>query len=253
MTKWSLLILQSVLTGALAGCGGPEPELDVESAASSLRSGFEVDFGDCTEMAGIGFVPAAAARARVPADIALAGDATSAIVVVRIANCEALSIDGHPRAGHTVAQIGLTMAAGDPTSDINNYTLWYDTDSPALAARLRAAGVDTRLVPRLEYEVEDGELSVRQPRSPRYRADGPVVMPTASPVPFVASWWQRRGARTVQMRTALPAIAFSGAQMTVTTPAGSELAQLIGGTSLGFAILDSYNAFDAAHMEVSVD
>jgi hypothetical protein len=41
--------------------------------------------------------------------------------------------------------------------------------------------------------------------------------------------------------------------MTVTTPAGSELAQLIGGTSLGFAILDSYNAFDAAHMVVSVD
>lgn len=253
MTKWWLIMGQSVLVSTWLGCGGQEPELDTESAARGLRGGFEVDFGDCTEMAGIGFVPAASARARVPADVALAGDTTSAIIVVRVANCTDLSIDGRPRAGHTVAQIGLTMAAGDPTSDINNYTLWYDTDSPVLAARLRAAGVDARLVPSLEYEVEDGELSIGQPRAPRYRADGPVVAPTSAPVPFVASWWQQRGGRTVQMRTTLPAIAFSGAQMTVTTPAGSDLAQLIGGTSLGFAILDSYNAFDAAHMVVSVD
>jgi hypothetical protein len=52
------------------------------------------------------------------------------------------------------------------------------------------------------------------------------------------------------MHSVFPQIRFSSASVTLTTPANSELAALIGGTSLQFAILDSYNGFDDALMEV---
>ena len=38
--------------------------------------------------------------------------------------------------------------------------------------------------------------------------------------------------------------------MTLTTPAGSALANLVGGTSYTFALLDSYNTFPSSHLEV---
>ena len=52
------------------------------------------------------------------------------------------------------------------------------------------------------------------------------------------------------MRTVLPLIRFGSGTMTLTTDPRSALGRLIGGASLTFPLLDSYNAFDSARMAV---
>lgn len=220
---------------------------------------FEVDFIGCTEYVGIGFVPAANARELVPTSYALAGDAENAIAVVRVVDCDGIAVDGKkPKAGK-LAQIGIMIAGGDASADINNYTAWFATDLGQLKGKLTAAGVDADL-DQLSFDfTPDGtgsgtiDIDVTPPHAPHFAADGTGIVPTSSPVPFVATWWFDGNHGTARMRTEFPAISFSGASVTVTTPAGSALADLAGSTSIDFGLLDSYNAFDEAHMVVTVD
>ena len=93
-------------------------------------------------------------------------------------------------------------------------------------------------------------IGASPPHGPSFTACGTATLPTAPPTTFIATWWQDVGSRSVAMRTTFPAIAFGTAHMTLTTPAGSALASLIGGTTLTFALLDSVNTFATAHMTV---
>ena len=224
-----------------------------------------MDFAGCREFAGIGKVPAANARPLVPARYALApsfdGDATQAVIVVRGSECSSTSVDGKKPAAARASQIGISIAGPgtDPTADINNYLLWYATDLGVLNGKLTADGVDAEVDQGLVFQFitpatppTTGVLTVATspPHGPAYTAHGPAVVPTAAPVPFVATWWQDGKKGSVEMRTVFPAIQFGSASMTLTTPANSALGALIGGTSLTFPFLDSFNAFPAAHMEV---
>jgi hypothetical protein len=92
---------------------------------------------------------------------------------------------------------------------------------------------------------------VNAKHDPDYQLLGTAIAPNAAPTAFTASWWYDGDAgEKIQMLTVFPAIRFGSASMTLTTPAGSELAALLGGTSLTFPVLDSFNAFPQAHMEV---
>jgi hypothetical protein len=53
------------------------------------------------------------------------------------------------------------------------------------------------------------------------------------------------------MDTTLPAIQFGGGSSTLFTDPENALGQLIGGATLTFPALDSYNSFPGAHMVVS--
>jgi hypothetical protein len=160
-----------------------------------------------------------------------------------------------------VSQIGISItgAGTDTTADINNYLLWYATDLGVLNGKLTAAGVDAEVDQSLLFQFitpsappTNGVLRLASspPHGPPYTAQGPAVVPTAAPVPFIATWWQDGKKGSVEMRTVFPAIKFGTATMTLTTPASSALGQLIGGTTLTFPFLDSFNAFPAAHMTV---
>lgn len=249
------LFLFGVLT--CAGCGDPasSESVSTESLAVSNKD-FDVDFAGCSEFAGIGFVPRASAAPLVPAGYTLAGTAENAVIVVRVASCDAVSVGGKQSSPGTVAQIGLSLVGGDATADINNYTLWYTTDHSLLHAKLTAAGVDAIKENDVEYSlaVSGGtgslDASSGTAQTPDYDVNGGVVVPTSSPTTFTASWWQNGQHGVVRSRTVFPDIRFSGASMTLTTPAGSALANLIGGTSLVFPLLDSHNGFDSAHLEV---
>lgn len=250
------LILFGVL--ACAGCGDPASSSEPVSEGSLALSNkdFDVDFAGCSEFAGIGFVPRANAAALVPAGYTLAGTAENAVIVVRVASCEAVSVDGKKASPGTVAQIGVSLVGGDATADINNYALWYTTDHSLLHAKLTAAGVDAIKENDLEYSlaVAGGtgslETSSSTAQTPSYDVNGGVIVPTSSPTTFTASWWQNGQHGVVRSRTVFPDIRFSGASMTLTTPAGSALANLLGGTTLTFALLDSHNAFATAQLEV---
>lgn len=231
--------------------------LCLPAAATCPRSGLDVDFVDCTEFAGLGLVPAANAQQLVPASYTVAGDGVDAILVVRVAQCDDVVIDGRSSGAGTVSQIGVNVAIPGSTADIDNYTLWYATDNARLKSRLTSAGAHAQMEPHLLYDVVlDGlgggtlEIDSSPGGAPAYEVLGTITEPTADPVPFVASWYVEGPRGTVTMTTTFPDIAFGLAQTTLQTPQGSELADLIGDTTLSFPILDSYNTFPGASMTV---
>lgn len=246
-----------VITSVLSGCGEPADPETTEIGQELVSRSTRVSFASCTEFAGIGFVSAANARALVPEQYELAGTAENAVIVVRVAECDKISIGGKPPKAGTVSQVGISVAPGDPTADINNYTLWVGTDLGLLHGKLRSMGVRSELDANLAYRFVptlpgQGSLAISAspPMGPHYSVTGTAMVPTAPPVPFTATWWADTAHGPVRMRTAFPAIRFGEATMTLTTDAGSSLAELVGDTTLTFALLDSYNAFDAAAMTI---
>jgi hypothetical protein len=258
-TVTSAVVVTMTMIGLGVACAPPGEDAggvgSVAQAASSRD--FDVDFSGCSELAAIGTVPAANARPLVPAGYVLAGDATNAVIVVRAVGCSGVSIDGDMPKAARLAQIGVTLVGPDATADINNYLLWFVTDLGQLHGKLAAAGLDPDSDQGLAYGFTPGgagagtlAVGTSPPHAPPFTAGGPAAVPAAAPVGFTANWWQDGQHGTVSMRTVLPAIRFGGATTTLTTPAGSALAALIGGTSMTFAVLDSYNTFSAAHLEV---
>jgi len=253
--------IQLLVMFSLVGCGGLPPESPTDRPTDGQGALFigdlNVDFAGCTESAGIGFVPAEKARPLVPARYVLAGDAANAVIVVRTVHCDQTTVGGLRSPPGSISQIGISLVGPDATADINNYTLWYTTTDPLLAAGLLAKGVKAELDPSLHITLlpsgTGGTLSVNDHPllAPAYQLAGAVVTPTAAPVSFTASWWQNGLGGTSQMRTVLPAIRFSTATTTLTTDPHSALGRLIGGSSLTFPLLDSYNSFASAQMVVS--
>lgn len=250
----------------LVACGPVENDsTEVEQTTGALElhnlvesHNLDVVFSACREFVGIGAVPAANARAVVPARYTLAGDATNAVIVVRAVDCGSTTLNGFKAPGSRVSQIGISITNGDPTADINNYLLWYSTDLALLDLKVELAGIDSEIDKNLSFKftpttgVGNGTLAVRSTplRAPSYAANGPATVPTAAAVPFIATWWQDNRHETETMRTVFPAIKFGTANATLTTPKGSALARLIGGTSLTFPFLNSFNSFPTAKMAV---
>lgn len=244
-------MLVAVTLGAGCGAEGLEPEAELEAlgeAESALsKKDFDVDFTGCAEFAGIGFVPAANARPLVPAPYALAGDARNALAVVRVASCQNAKLDGKSLGATITSQIGITLAGGDATADINNYTVAYATNQAKLHARLQAAGLKTDKSNDIQLLLAGTKLTAS---SSDFKVKGTSSVPTSAPTTFVASWWTDGRHGTVQARTAFPTIRFGSSSTTLTTQRCSDLAELLGGTSLTFPVLDSYNTFASAHLEV---
>lgn len=247
-----VLLLFGVSAGWNARC--------MRSQAASMPDGsadFPVEFTDCVESIGVTLVSTALARAYVPARFILVGEGQPVTpLVVRTASCRGISVTGHePKAGEIV-QIGLVIVPPDGTGDINNYTLWYYSSDAELATQLRKVGLSAQHVPTIDYDYEanDNSLFVRvpQPGSPRLALFG-TVQPSPDPAgSFLANWWQQVDAGSVKMSTNVPVINIGGAGLTLTTNPNGPLGQLIGSASTGFPLLQQFNTFTGAHMEVSV-
>ena len=237
--------------GAAPDSGATDESIGLREAALSNKD-FDVDYSGCAEFAGIGFVPRANAVPLVPAHYTLAGDANNAVIVVRVASCTSSVVDGKSLGTTLTSQIGLRVIGQDTTADINNYTLFFATNQARLHARFQGAGVDADKTNGISFSLSGGVLDVASssPHGPRFDVDGTAATPTSPGVQFVASWWADGNHGVVRSRTVLPNISFGGSSTTLTTPAGSALANLIGGTTLTFALLDSYNTFPSSHLEV---
>lgn len=221
-----------------------------------------VHFEDCTEFAGLTPVPIGNVRDLVPSHYEIAGETDGVgIVVFRTASCDGVSIDGGRARPGIVAQVGVNVVPPTGTGDINNYTLYYATNSVHLFARLIIAGVHARFVPGLVYEyTPDGTgtggdlfIDVPRPRNAAYELSGPESEPLPGDpgFPFVANWWRFAWQGDVVMETTIPNIRFGDASgVTVTTDAGSQIAQILGGTSANFPVLSVRGVFASADMEV---
>jgi hypothetical protein len=259
--------VSGVLALLVAGCAETAPVDDeggevTADAQQALNAGdsFDVDFEDCIESIGVGLVPTTNARALTPAQYILVGEADPVTpIVVRTSHCEEIRVNGQGSKEGSIVQIGAVIVPPDFTGDINNYTFWYYTDHKKLAKKLQDAGVAAKYVPDLEYDYDPGcsghpaELKVKVPAgygAPRLKLKGTVVesqMPAGS---FDANWWRESQVAGVKMATNVPIIDIGSANLQLTNANGA-LAQLIGGDTLGFPILQQFNTFDDAEMNVT--
>jgi hypothetical protein len=216
---------------------------------------FAVEFQDCVESIGVTLVPTERVRLYVPAQFILAGEGQPVTpLVVRTTRCNGIGVDGGKPAQGEIVQIGAVLVPPDGTGDINNYTLWYYTSDEKLATKLRRVGVSAQHVPTIDYDLDlDGNsllVCVPKPGAPRFILSG-TVQPSPNPAgSFLANWWQQVEAGNVKMSTNVPVINIGGADLTLTTAPNSPLGQLIGGSVTGFPILQQFNTFAAARMEV---
>jgi len=234
-----LIVVGLAMTAARAGASSPHAD---------------IQFTDCIESIGVGLVATEAARALVPARFALAGDGQPVTpLVVRTADCGGISVEGRRARAGTIMQIGAVIVPPDFTGDINNYTILYYTTDAGLAILLNLAGVEAQYVPTLTDDYNAGQLHVRVPRPgfPVVSVDGAVVESHVPAGSFRANWWQAAAHGVVKMDTNVPAIAIGTANLVLTTNPRGPLGQLIGGDSIGFPILQQFNLFSTAHMEVS--
>jgi hypothetical protein len=240
----------------ITGVGGVANAGQATAAVPGAPS-FDVEFTDCSELASITTITVAKARTVVPASFTLAGDASGAPFVVRVAHCRAVSVDGSAPEAATVGQLGVSIVSPDGSGDINNYTAWYYTTSLRLAVRLQLLGVPAEWVPRLGYDLVPGSANSGTLRidlaagHPAFRVTAPVVEPVAAAVAFQANWWIQSGTQRTKMSTPIPALRFGSAAAILTTARVGRLGQILDRSTATFALLDSYNRFAQAHMTVT--
>ncbi|AUX29687.1 MULTISPECIES: hypothetical protein [Sorangium] len=249
-----LLSLACVLVAGCAVDAG-DPELTAE-AQQEIRA-FSVNFTNVVETVGLELVPTDEARALVPDEFVLAGEADPVTpITVRTAHADGISVNGGTATPGSVVQIGLLVVPPDGTGDVNSYTLWYYTDHALLALKLIQAGFLAQYVPNLEYDVSltDSDIYVRVPfpGSPRLVVEGSIAPSGAPPAPFVANWWVSTWHGPVKQATTISSLLFGGADVSLATNAGNALGGLIGGSTAEFTVLDSFNQFPSAQTTVAL-
>ena len=231
------------------------------SYAQAQPRSFDVTFHNCTEFVGIGPVSLTEAQALVPPAFSIVNAGGSALIVVRISNCQGVGVGGSPSVPGTIAHIGINIAPPDGMGDINNYTIIYASNVGALVNALRATGLPAQHDADLLYEftrdsIATGNLlGIATPDpGPTWHVYGRESDPApGSAFPFRAIWWFQSPSRTLRMDTGFPAIAFGTAQVSFQTLGASVLTRLIGGhTIASFPGLSVRGVFDNAQMTVTV-
>jgi hypothetical protein len=244
MVSLALLLLLMVTTGN-----------KISLIAQSSEPDFTVDFTDCVESIGVTLVSTSIARMYVPNQFILVGEGGPVTpLVVRTARCNEIAPEGYKPKAAEIVQIGAVIVPPDFTGDINNYTIWYSTSSEKLATQLRKIGVDAQLVPTLDYLFDpmSSSLSVNVPTpgEPRLTLSG-TVQPSTNPAgSFTANWWQATSCVVVKMSTNVPVISIGEANLFLTADKTGPLGQLIGGGSIGFPVIQQFNTFPNARMQV---
>lgn len=223
--------------------------------AQSSPPGFAVEFSDCVESIGVTMISTSTARAYVPNQFILAGEGQPVTpLVVRTARCNGVAMAGQRAKTEDIVQIGAVIVPPDFTGDINNYTIWYSTSSEKLATQLGRVGVNAQLVPTIDYQYQSGNSSfsvtVPMPGEPRFMLTGTVQPSSTSAGEFIANWWQETSEGVVKMSTNVPIIKIGIANLTLNTDETGPLGQVIGASSTGFPIIQQFNTFANARMQV---
>ena len=234
-------------------------------AAPAFAAPLTVKFSQCSEFVGLVPIPAARAQALLPARYTLVVDAAgTARLVVRMTDCQAVRVGALPARAGRLAQAGLLIVspdgtASDPNTGINNYTLTYASNVPALALGLQAQGVPAALDAGMEYDVKPplgagsalyAAVAPELGDSTRFFLDGSVNTPTFATT-FLANWWRVDGRHQIRMQTDFPTIAFDFASsVAFTTNSANMLGQLTGTNRVTSFAITYRGMYDAATMVV---
>ena len=247
----------SVRTAVLAACA--------IGAVPAFAAPLTVKFSQCSEFVGLVPIPAAKAQALLPARYTLVVDAANtARLVVRMTDCQAIRVGALPARAGRLAQAGLLIVspdgtASDPNTGINNYTLTYASNVPALVLGLASQGVPAALDAQMEYVVNPPQgagsalyaaVAPEIGDSTRFFLDGSVNTPTFATT-FLANWWRVDGKRQIRMQTDFPTIAFDFASsVAFTTNSANMLGQLTGTSRVTSFAITYRGMYDAATMVV---
>lgn len=215
----------------------------------------QVQFNNCTEYVGAGFVPLAQAAPFVPATFQVAVASGQALLVTRAAECQSVVIDNSQPERARLSQIGVSVVSPDGTGDINNYTVLYVTDSKRLAQRLERAGLPVKVDEDLVYEVNSGNLfiDVSPAEGPAWFFNGTVTEPPPGGFPFLANWWYESNKGRMKMATNIPLISFGQSAVTVFSRSNAPLGKLILGNSFSaFNIFNVRGRFATGRMDVTL-
>ena len=224
-----------------------------------------VQFSQCSEFVGLVPVDAAKAQALLPTRYTLVVDAANtARLVVRMTDCTAIRVGALPARAGRLAQTGLLIVspdgtASDPNTGINNYTLTYASNVPALVLGLQEQGVPAALDADMEYAVTPplgagsrlyASVAPELGDPTRFFLDGSVNTPTYATT-FLANWWRLDGHRQIRMQTDFPTIAFDFASSVAFTTNSANLLGRLTGTDRVTSFAITYRGtYDAATMRV---
>jgi hypothetical protein len=232
-------------------------------AAPQARAGqttFKVNFMNCTEFAGEGYVSLAIAQKLVPPGYTITNSSPGqAPIVVRMTNCGSVQVNGGSSQPTTISQVGINVVSPDGTGTINNYMALYVTNNPQLVAAFQSAGIPATLDPLISYEYtsnDSGGGALYGAVTPRefapYFLYGPETEPPQnSAQQFVANWWYGPNA-AIRQQTTFPAISFGASSVALYTSKASPLGQLIGGNVYSnFSVLSVRGVYSLARMVVA--
>jgi hypothetical protein len=240
------------------GDGAAAPEVGAVAAVASAPGSFGAQYVGCDEFAGVGLAPLANVEGLVPDDYtvieAVPGSAT---VVAQSASCEKICVGGKFCRPATFAQFGVGIAPPGGATGTNFYQIVFVTDHPVLALSLRLLGVNAAFTPKLEYAIGPGpELSVSVPRPKplAFELNGPITLPDPNappnPVTTFNYWYSTPHFGNVVQQNDVTGIRFGEGSGVVLTATGSELQEIIGGTTLSFPFFAAPEIFDRADVSV---
>jgi len=219
---------------------------------------FTIELTDGVESVGIGLVSTERAQRLLPTPFKLANNGEPVTpVVVLAARCQGIAVSEGEAIRGAFAQIGLVVAPPDGTGEINIFTLWHFTTHLTLVRSLQNLGLNSQHVPDMGYTVtlggKAGSTAINVPATaqPPFILTGELREPN-HPVTFNGNWWAKAGNRLLKLNSVVPTATFGEAQLTLTTRADNALGQLIGGTTLNFAVLQRFNTFPQVRTTVSV-
>jgi hypothetical protein len=231
----------------------------------ATQGALDVQFSGCTESVGITPVQYDKARALVPQRYELVTDVQGAKMVVRAAECQGIRVGKQPARPGRIAQVGLIIqspdgTATDPNTSINNYTLSYSSDHPALVLALRSLGVPAAPSNHIRFEVSPTAADLNElyvaavpdsGLSPIWFLHGAVKTPTV-PSPFLANWWVLDGRQEIKMATHLPLIFFDfTSDVSFTTSRVNPLGQLLLSNHVARFPVSFRGAFEGGAMRVT--
>ncbi|MBD9357274.1 hypothetical protein [Methylomonas albis] len=223
-----------------------------------------VVFTDCTEFVGVAPVAESKARALVPSQYQLVVDDAGAKLVVRIAHCEGVAVNNRQAQAGTVAHLGIMLyspdgTGTDPNTAINNYTLTYASNVPALINGLLKQGLSAQWDGNLTYEVTPATatsefyaaVSPGAPDAVTWFLHGSVAEPEIA-TEFLANWWSYSKKGEVKMATNIESIYFDfGSAVSFFTARNSLIGDLLGSNSVANFPLSFRGKFSSGKMTVS--
>lgn len=230
------VVHRSVLLAlACATCAWAAPP-GAAADAGDLKPAFSYGGTDCVEPGVTVSVPIDRARAAVPEPYvprSLSGEADRAAVVLVVAKCGALDLDGRAVAGRTVVDAGVVIESPDFSGGAHVYQLWHLSDAPAISERMAEVGVHGGHVGDLAVEdagagpLERATAAVPWATSPYDLAVDAAVDGTSF---STTTWWHRGPRGVVRLRYGFPRASTRTGTGRLTARAGTPLATLIGGT-----------------------